>query len=454
MSEEERGQEAAEKDIRTASCAGGQSEIHSDRERPKANNYLNIGMTAFGVIVASMLLFFCLFRLNDLMGMLKRLIVILKPFIYGSAIAYLLNPVFCRLYNGISRLLARPLGKHPKQRESMAKIFSSLISVLLLIAMVYALLALILPELYTSVMNFTNNLSSNLKVAEQWLRKLLDEYPDLEATVLSYYDTITSMATSWVSEKFLPSASTMFNAVTNGLGSMLGFFYNLLIGVIVAIYLLNGKEVLLPQCRKLLFGLFRRDHADAVLKELAYADQMFSGFVYGKIIDSLIIGVIYFIVGTVFNIPYVAMISVIVGVTNVIPFFGPYIGAIPSAVILLLTNPMACLKFVIAIIIIQQFDGNFLGPKILGNTTGVSSYWVLFSILLFGGLFGFVGMLIGVPLFAVIYHIVKSRVEFLLARKGMPVESAAYAKPREARPRETKFFEKWKNKGEATNEPD
>jgi predicted PurR-regulated permease PerM len=220
------------------------------------------------------------------------------------------------------------------------------------------------------------------------------------------------------------------------------------------VYLLNGKEVLLPQCRKLLFGILRYDHADAVLKECAYADQMFSGFVYGKIVDSLLIGMIYFIVGTVLNIPYVAMISVIVGVTNVIPFFGPYIGAIPSAVILLLTNPLACLKFVIAIVIIQQFDGNFLGPKILGNTTGLSSYWVLFSILLFGGLFGFAGMLVGVPLFAVIYHIVKSRVEYLLKKKGLPVESSAYAAPPKERQKETRFFETWKKREGEKHESD
>lgn len=428
---------------------------HEQAETEKGiHKYLNIGLTAFGVIAASMLLFFCLFRLKELMTMLGHLAGILRPFIYGLAIAYLLNPVFDWLYNGISRILERPLRKYPSQRESMSKVLSSLISVLLLLAIIYALLALILPELYNSIMTFADNLSSNLKVAERWLRKILDEYPDVETTVLSYYDTLTEMATTWVSDTFLPSASTMFNAVTNGLGSMLSFLYNMLIGVIFAIYLLNGKKVLVPQCRKLLFGLLPYAHADAMLKEVAYADQMFSGFVYGKIIDSLIIGIIYFIVGTIFHIPYVAMISVIVGVTNVIPFFGPYIGAIPSAVILLLTNPMACLKFVIAIIIIQQFDGNFLGPKILGNTTGLSSYWVLFSILLFGGLFGFVGMLIGVPLFAVIYHIVKSRVEFLLARKGLPVESAAYVKPREEKPRETKFFEKWKNREDGTNEQD
>jgi predicted PurR-regulated permease PerM len=429
-------------------------EEQQEQEHQGRHQYLNMGLTAFGVIAAAMLLFFCLFRLEDIFGLVKRVIVILKPFIYGIVIAYLLNPIYGRLYKWLHRLLKKPFGKHEKQCHSMAQILSSLLSVVLLIAMVYALLALILPELYGSILNFANNLSPNLKAVEQWLKKFLAQYPDIENTVLSYYDTLTDMVLDWLSNTFLPGASTMFNAVTNGLGSMLTFFYNLLIGVIVAVYLLNGKEVLLPQCRKLLFGVLRYDHADAVLKECAYANQMFSGFVYGKIVDSLIVGMIYFIVGTLLRIPYVAMISVIVGVTNVIPFFGPYIGAIPSAVILLLTNPLACLKFVIAIVIIQQFDGNFLGPKILGNTTGLSSYWVLFSILLFGGLFGFAGMLIGVPLFAVIYHIVKSRVEYLLGKKGLPVESSAYAVLPKEPQKETRFFETWKKREGKKNEQD
>lgn len=432
----------------------------SDTERQReasekgSKKYFNIGVMAFGVIAASMLLFFCLFYLKDLLGMFGKLTGILKPFIYGLVIAYLLNPIFNRLHTLISGLLEKPMKKYPARRESVSKVLSSLFSVVFLLAAIYALLALIIPELYDSVMTFAGNLSSNLAGIETWLRKILDEYPDVEETVLSYYDMLAEMATNWFTDTFLPGASSMFNAVTSGLGSMFGFFYNIFIGVIFAIYLLNGKKVLVPQCRKMLYALVKKDWADAILKEVSYADQMFSGFVYGKIIDSLIIGVIYFIVGTILNIPYVEMISVIVGVTNVIPFFGPYIGAIPSALILLLTNPMACLKFIIAIIVIQQFDGNFLGPKILGNTTGLSSFWVLFSILLFGGLFSFVGMLIGVPLFAVIYHIVKSRVEYVLVKKGLPVETDAYVKPQEEKPREIKFFEKWKMKGEKADEQD
>lgn len=246
----------------------------------------------------------------------------------------------------------------------------------------------------------------------------------------------------------------MFNVVSSGLGSMVNIIYNLVVGVIVALYLLNGKDVLLPQCRKVIYAILPRDCATAFFRELNYADQMFSGFVYGSIIDSAIIGIICFIVGGILGLPYIAMISVIVGVTNVIPFFGPYIGAVPSAIILLLTDPISCVKFVIAIIIIQQFDGNFLKPRIIGNRTGLSSHWVLFSILLFGGWLGLVGMVIGVPLFAVIYHIVKSRVEYILEKKGMPQETAAYAKTIEKKKREKGFFGKKRTEEAKEDEQD
>ncbi len=411
-------------------------------------------MTAFLVIAAAMILFFCIFRIDAIMGFVKKIVKILMPFVYGLVIAYLLNPIFSRLHKWIFILLSKLFPKHERRCENISKVLSSLLSVVLLMLAIYALLALIIPELYGSLLNFANNLSTNLNGAEKWLRNILDEYPEAEETILSYYDTASDMATSWVSEKLLPSAGTMFSAVTTGLGSMMTFLYNMLVGIIVAVYLLNGKDVLLAQCRKLIASIFRADYADAILKEFTYANQMFSGFVYGKVIDSLLIGMIYFIVGTILNIPYVSMISVIVGVTNMIPFFGPYIGAVPSAIILLLTDPMSCLKFVIAIVVIQQFDGNFLGPKILGNTTGLSSYWVLFSIILFGGLFGFVGMIIGVPLFAVIYHIVKSRAEYVLSKKGLSTETDSYIKQPEEKKKETKFFGNIKSKEKQEDEQD
>ena len=162
------------------------------------------------------------------------------------------------------------------------------------------------------------------------------------------------------------------------------------------------------------------------MKEARYIHKVFGGFIIGKIVDSIIIGILCFLGLSVMNMPYTLLVSVIVGVTNVIPFFGPFIGAIPSALLILLVSPIQCLYFLIFILVLQQFDGNILGPKILGDTTGISSFWVLFSILLFGGLLGFVGMIVGVPIFAVFYRLLGDFINGLLEKKDLPVQTSQY----------------------------
>ena len=190
--------------------------------------------------------------------------------------------------------------------------------------------------------------------------------------------------------------------------------YNLFIGIIVAIYLLKSKRIFAAQSKKIMYGIFKKNHADTIINYLRVSDNMFSGFISGKIVDSAIIGVICFAVMGVMRLPYAMLVSVIVGVTNIIPVFGPYIGAIPSALLILLVDPKQALYFLILIIILQQLDGNVIGPAILGESTGLSAFWVLFSILLFGGFWGIAGMLVGCPLFAVIYRIVKDFVSIRL----------------------------------------
>ena len=186
------------------------------------------------------------------------------------------------------------------------------------------------------------------------------------------------------------------------------------------------KDLLRRQFRKLLFALFSEKKAKKIIEELQYVHRVFGGFILGKIIDSAIIGVLTFFVLSIMKMPYTLLVSVIVGVTNVIPFFGPFIGAIPCFLLILLTSPIQSLYFAVTILIIQQIDGNIIGPKVLGDSTGLSSFWVLFSILLFGGLFGFVGMIIGVPLWAVILHSLRRYTEGRLRKKGLPLSSASY----------------------------
>ena len=195
-----------------------------------------------------------------------------------------------------------------------------------------------------------------------------------------------------------------------GVMSFVAFLKNLVIGLIVSVYLLASRKKFGQQGKLILYSLVKRRWADLFLEEICYADKMFGGFINGKILDSAIIGVLCYIACLIFKFPSALLVSVIIGVTNVIPFFGPFIGAIPATLLILIQNPIKALWFVLFVLVLQQVDGNIIGPKILGNTTGLSSFWVLFAILLFGGLWGFVGMIIGVPLFAVIYDVIKKLV--------------------------------------------
>ena len=198
------------------------------------------------------------------------------------------------------------------------------------------------------------------------------------------------------------------------------------IGLIVMVYLLNMKDKLLTQAKMIIYGVFPMKIANKVIEEARYVHSVFGGFIIGKLLDSLIIGLLCFVVMSVAGMPYVLLVSVIVGVTNIIPFFGPFIGAVPSAFLILMDDPMMCLYFLILILLLQQFDGNILGPKILGDSTGLSSFWVLFAILLFGGLFGFVGMIVGVPTFAVFYRLVTELVTYLLGKRQLSMDIDQY----------------------------
>ena len=214
--------------------------------------------------------------------------------------------------------------------------------------------------------------------------------------------------------------------VSSGVISVLIWFKNILIGLIVMIYMLNIKDQFVAQAKKITYGIFSVAWANRLIKETRFIHKVFGGFIIGKIVDSLIIGVLCFVCLSFMKMPYTLLVSVIVGVTNIIPFFGPFIGAVPSAFLILLVSPVQCLYFLIFILLLQQFDGNILGPKILGDSTGISSFWVLFSILLFGGLLGFAGMIIGVPAFAVIYRLVGDIINEQLRRKKLSVRTRDY----------------------------
>ena len=271
---------------------------------------------------------------------------------------------------------------------------------------------MIVPQLVTSVTTLYYTARNNIRDFVDWAseQEIIASNEQLLDFIETSYDKLQANLDTWVKETVLPSMQSILSGAAVGVMSFVAFLKNLVIGLIVSVYLLASRKKFGQQGKLILYSLVKPRWADLFLEEICYADKMFGGFINGKILDSAIIGVLCYIACLIFKFPSALLVSVIIGVTNVIPFFGPFIGAIPATLLILIQNPIKALWFVLFVLVLQQVDGNIIGPKILGNTTGLSSFWVLFAILLFGGLWGFVGMIIGVPLFAVIYDVIKKLV--------------------------------------------
>ena len=299
-------------------------------------------------------------------------------------------------------------------------------SLLLLIAIVCGLFWMVIPQIYTSIIGLQESLGENINNLSLWLMKMFEDNPTIEQTIMPFYEQAATEFQNWLTTDLVPNMSKIIGELSTGLLSVVTVVKNILIGVIVMVYFLNIKDTLSAQSKKIVYSLLKLKDANRLVSEVRFAHSVFGGFITGKLLDSLIIGIMCFFAMQFLKMPYVLLVSVIIGVTNVIPFFGPFIGAVPSAFLILLVSPMKCLYFLIFILVLQQFDGNILGPKILGDSTGLPSFWVLFSILLFGGLFGFVGMIIAVPLFAVIYRLTATYVSSALRKKDLSARTEDY----------------------------
>ena len=364
--------------------------------------YLYGMLAGFGAISLSILFFFLIYRFQGFGDAISKLTGILMPFIYGAVIAYLLKPVCNCVEDFLRRLL-------PEKMGTAANMLAVTISLLFGILVVYALIMMIVPQLITSVTTLYYTARNNLNDFVDWAshQEIIASNQKLLDFIETSYDNLQDMLDNIVRTKLVPSMQSLLSGAALGVMSFVTFLKNIIIGVIVSVYLLASRKKFGQQCKMILYSLIKPRWADIILEEILYADKMFGGFINGKILDSAIIGVLCYIACLIFKFPSALLVSVIIGVTNVIPFFGPFIGAIPATLLILIQNPIKALWFVLFVLVLQQVDGNIIGPKILGNTTGLSSFWVLFAILLFGGLWGFVGMIIGVPLFAVIYDVLK-----------------------------------------------
>lgn len=390
--------------------------------------YIFWGITAFFVIAASMCFYYLLFHRANISNAIDALFRITMPILDGLLLAYLLTPIL----NGIEKKCVLPLCRKckmnteaPKNRKRV-RMFSILVTILLVGIVVYGFFATVIPQLVRSIQSIIFQFPIYVDNLTVWITDLLADNPDIEATVMEVLDRYSGELNNFLNHSLLPGMNELIKSVSLSFLGFLMRLWNLIIGFIISIYILGSKELFAGQAKKMVYAIWETKTANLVIADVRFTHKTFSGFMVGKIIDSIIIGLICFVGTSVMGTPYGVLISVIVGITNVIPFFGPYLGAIPSALLILMVNPIHCLYFIIFILILQQFDGNVLGPKILGDSTGLSSFWVIFAITLFGGLFGVLGMIVGVPVFAVIYAAIKAIVNQLLSKKQLPTDTGQY----------------------------
>ncbi len=389
--------------------------------------YIHWGFTAFAVIAASILFYYLLFHRENLSNGFHAFLAVAMPILDGLILAYLLTPIL----NGVEKRCLIPLcmkcniGVNKRSRKKI-RALSILLTVLIVSFIIYSFFSMVIPQLVKSIQSIILQFPIYVNNLTIWVKKLLADNPDIETAVVEVMDTYSVELNNFLNLSLLPKMNEVIKDVSLSFLSFLMRLWNLIIGFIISIYILGSKELFAGQAKKIVYALFETNTANAIISDVRFTHRTFSGFMVGKIIDSIIIGIICFLGTSMMGTPYAILISVIVGITNIIPFFGPYLGAIPSAFLILMVNPLQCLYFIIFILVLQQFDGNVLGPKILGDSTGLSGFWVIFSITLFGGIFGVLGMIVGVPVFAIFYAGVRAFINQLLLRKKLPADTGNY----------------------------
>ncbi len=391
------------------------------------NRYVKLGITIFCAGAALIVLYQVIVHFDKVQQGWNVVTGILSPFIFGLVMAYLLCPVYNAVVRKTYRLFVRIYTKK-KSAFRLARVTGTVASLLVLFGVVGGLFALVLPETIRSILGLVHDAPGKINELIDWIEMTFtaERYPELAGAAEEILSRTRDSFVEWTDNEFLPKIGVYMTQISQGVLVTLKTVMNLCIGVIICVYFLNSKELFKAQSRKFITATMNRKHVEQIQDFANFCNKTFGGFINGKLIDSLIIGILCFILMNIIKLPYAVLVSTIVGVTNVIPFFGPFIGAIPSAIIICFSSPVQALYFLILILGLQQFDGNILGPKILGGTTGLASFWVLFAILVGGGLFGFIGMVLGVPVFAVVFYYLNLYLRKRLGRKGLPPDTVDY----------------------------
>ncbi len=388
------------------------------------NPYFKWGITAFAVLAATIVFFFVVFKFPQISATFGRIVKVLMPFIYGLVFGYLLCPIYNlftkQLFKSVSKVLSN------EKAIKVSRVLSTTITMTLAIVVIGGLFSLVLPQLIESLISLVKTAPQSVTTLLKWLDSRVSSNSQLNSALNILLGDYTQRFNTWLQDDVLPWLLAFAPDLSNRVFDMVLAVKDFAIGIIICIYFLNSKDIFKAQTKKFVFSVLKKRNAAILIKEMAFINNTFSAFISGKIIDSIIIGAICFVGMHILRLPYVVLISVIIGVTNIIPFFGPFIGAIPSTIIILTVDPIKAVYFVIFILILQQIDGNIIGPKILGDSTGLPSFWVMFAIIVGGGMFGFVGMIVGIPVFAVLYVYFTRYVNHRLKNKGLPIETNIY----------------------------
>ena len=389
--------------------------------------YLAIGALIFLVFCCCIAVFTVIFKYAALKKACAAFVGILQPILIGAVLGYLFNPLMRRIDTGLCGLIL-PKVKDKEKVKHVIRTVASILTLLIFLTLFGMIIYMIVPALMESIANLVNTMSANVEHFIDWYNNL-----SLPGKGSGEWEQYLLMAAEYIEEWFDNSLvpqlqdftqwQNYLTSITLSAINVVVVLKNVVIGLIVSIYVLMEKERFEGQAKKIAFAILPIKQANALIQIVHKVDQIFGGFIIGKIIDSIIIGIICFIGCSILRMPYTLLVSVIIGITNIIPFFGPFIGAIPCLIIVTITDPLHGLYLLIFILVLQQVDGNIIGPKILGESTGLSSFWVIFAIMVGSGLFGFAGMLFGVPTFAVFSYLVQRLVSHLLKRKGLPAKS-------------------------------
>ncbi|MBR3960976.1 MAG: AI-2E family transporter [Clostridia bacterium] len=382
-------------------------------------SYVRAGIMSFCVISAVIVFFFAIFKLDDILAFIGKVANILQPVILGAVIAFLMNPMTKTLEVNINKVLNKIFKK--KGEFKKLSLYSAItLSLLFFVFVISIFFYMVIPEFATTLTGLIAVLPDQIRNLSAWVISIMEN----NDTVANVINSGLSALNTWVQENLVANATTYATYLASGVINVVNFIVDCLIGIVLAFYILAGKKTIKRQIRKILLAFTTEQTTEKVIGVMRKSNIIFSGFINGKLINALIIGILCFIGCSIMNIPYIMLVSVVIAVTDMIPVFGPYIGAVPCALLILLNSPIKCLYFVIFIILLQVFDGNVIGPRILGESTGLSAFWVMVAIILGGGLFGIIGMLIGVPTFAVIYYLVRAFIHSLLRKKNYNIDAA------------------------------